>query len=108
MLLHLKIVFESLQVDPGDLQTTLSLVRSQYPGNALLWMKDAASYFNLRLNSEQTLDLSNPFVSQPLSLLTRETRRVLTGLYEECGDSAREAAFDNILANMAHDMAKSK
>ncbi len=96
------------QVNPTELQSLLAQVKAQYPNNGILWLKDAASYFNVALNAETPLDLSNPFLSQPLSLLTKETKRVLTAVYEECGDQTRESAFDNLLANMAHDMGKSE
>ncbi len=59
------------QVSPAELQNLLTMVRTRYPNNGILWLKDAASYFNVALNSEESVDLSSPFSNQPLSLLTK-------------------------------------
>lgn len=96
------------KIDNADLQNVLATAKAHYPTNGMLRIKDAASYLNLTLNASTPVDLSNPFSSHPLCLLTKETKRLLAALYEECGDQARESAFDNLTANMAHDMAKGK
>ena len=55
----------------SELQELLAIVKSRYPNNGILWLKDAASYFNVTLTSEVLLDLANPFSNRPLSLLTK-------------------------------------
>ena len=38
--------------------------------------------------------------------LFQDTKRTLTLLLEECGETVRVAAFESLLANMSHEMAK--
>lgn len=94
-----------------DLKAVLTNVKSLYPDNQVLWLRDAATYLNLALSvapsstSQQDL-AANVFCDKPLSLLTKETKRTLTQLMEQCGDGARQTGFETFLANMAHDLQK--
>ena len=56
---------------PAELASTLETVRTLYPDNHLLWLKDAAAFFNSMLDSEKSVSLANPFANQPLCFLTK-------------------------------------
>lgn len=64
------------------LKETLATVKTYYPDNHVLWLREAADYFNATLASEESLDLSNPFSELPLSLITkvRKEQPALTGI----------------------------
>ena len=54
-----------------QLKEILTTVKTYYPDNHVLWLREAADYFNTTLASEDALDLSNPFSELPLSLITK-------------------------------------
>ena len=81
-------------------------MKTNYPDNPVLWLRDAASYLNLTLDAQLPVEISDPFSDRPLSLITKETKKTLTALYEEVGDAGRQTGFETLLANMAHEMAK--
>lgn len=93
------------KVSVNELKTLLEKVRDRYPENPILWIRDAAAYFNVALATESPVPLTS-FSEHPLSLLTKETRKTLTALFEQCPEAARQTGFETLLANMAHDMGK--
>ena len=93
------------KVSVNELKALLEKVRNRYPENPILWIRDAAAYFNVALATESPVPLTS-FSDQPLSLLTKETRKTLTALFEQCPDAARQTGFETLLANTAHDMGK--
>eukprot|EP00095_Tigriopus_kingsejongensis_P002337 maker-scaffold868_size86715-snap-gene-0.23 protein:Tk02337 transcript:maker-scaffold868_size86715-snap-gene-0.23-mRNA-1 annotation:"hypothetical protein L798_09076" len=122
------------KVNAAELKSILISVRSLYPDNALLWLRDAAAYFNVSLVNQQSFDLPDPFQDQPLTYLAKvrsfwglthsggraawcpalhchcipfqDIRRILTVLCQDCSESARQAGFETLLANLVHDAAK--
>jgi len=93
------------KVSAGELKALLEKVRNRYPDQAVLWIRDAAAYFNVALATESPVALTS-FSDAPLSLLTKETRKTLTALFEQCPDAARQTGFETLLATTAHDMGK--
>lgn len=57
----------------SDLQDLLANVKTYYPQQYILWIKDVASYLNNVLNAETGVNLSNPFATHPLAVLTKVT-----------------------------------
>ena len=93
------------KVSASELKALLEKVRNRYPDQAVLWIRDAAAYFNVALATESPVPLTS-FSDAPLSLLTKETRKTLTALFEQCPDAARQTGFETLLATTAHDMGK--
>ncbi|TRY61534.1 hypothetical protein TCAL_05733 [Tigriopus californicus] len=94
------------KVNITELKSILTSVKSLYPDNQIIWLRDAASYFNVTLATEQPLSLDEPFVDQPLALLNKETKKTLTQLCQQCSEGALHTGFETLLANLVHDMAR--
>ena len=97
------------KLNSGHFQAVLSNVKTLYPDNAILWFKDAASFFNVNLMVEKPGSISAPesaFTESPLNLLTKPCRQMLTSLVETTPNSTLESVYANMLANLAHDMSK--
>ena len=96
--------------DINEFKTTVLKVKNQYPDNFMLWLRDAALYLNVSLTTENpNVELEepvNPFSQRPVSVITKETKKILIQLLEECGDFSRQSGYETLLANMAHDLAK--
>ena len=93
-----------------EFKTTVAQVKNQYPDNFMLWLRDAALYLNVSLTTENpNIELEeplNPFSQRPVSVITKETKKILIQLLEECGDFSRQSGYETLLANMGHDLAK--
>ena len=93
-----------------EFKTTVAQVKNQYPDNFMLWLRDAALYLNVSLTTENpNIELEeplNPFSQRPVSVITKETKKILIQLPEECGDFSRQSGYETLLANMGHDLAK--
>ena len=67
-------------------------------------------YLNVSLTTENpNVELEeplNPFSQRPVSVITKETKKILIQLLEECGDFSRQSGYETLLANMGHDLAK--
>jgi hypothetical protein len=95
------------KVSVPELKNLLETVRNRYPESPVLWLRDAAAYFNLALATDQPIQLAGKaFSEKPLSLLTKETRKTLTLLLEQISEAGRQSGFEALLANMTHEMAK--
>ncbi len=93
----------------NELKSLVETLKTKFPDQTMIWLRDVASYFNSALHATQPLPLqSMAFSDRPLTLLSKETRKTLTLLLESCGVAAREGAFEVLLANMAHEMAKDR
>ena len=94
----------------NEFKTTVTQVKNQYPDNFMLWLRDAALYLNVSLTTENpNVELEeplNPFSQRPVSVITKETKKILIQLLEECGDYSRQSGYETLLANMGHDLAK--
>jgi len=94
----------------NEFKTTVAQVKNQYPDNFMLWLRDAALYLNVSLTTENpNIELEeplNPFSQRPVSVITKETKKILIQLLEECGDFSRQSGYETLLANMGHDLAK--
>ena len=54
-----------------QLKEILTTVKTYYPDNHVVWLREAADYFNTTLITEEAFDLTNPFAEIPLSLITK-------------------------------------
>ena len=94
----------------NEFKTTVAQVKNQYPDNFMLWLRDAALYLNVSLTTANpNIELEeplNPFSQRPVSVITKETKKILIQLLEECGDFSRQSGYETLLANMGHDLAK--
>ena len=94
----------------NEFKKTVSQVKSQYPDNFMLWLRDAALYLNVSLTTEnpnvELEEPADPFSPRPVSVITKETKKILIQLLEECGDFSRQSGYETLLANMGHDLAK--
>ena len=94
----------------NEFKSTVAQVKNQYPDNFMLWLRDAALYLNVSLTTENpNVELEeplNPFSQRPVSVITKETKKILIQLLEECGDFSRQSGYETLLANMGHDLAK--
>jgi len=94
----------------NEFKTTIMKVKNQYPDNFMLWLRDAALYLNVSLTTENpNVELEepvDPFSQRPVSIITKETKKILIQLLEECGDFSRQSGYETLLANMGHDLAK--
>ena len=99
------------KLNSGHFQSVLTNVKTLYPDNAILWFKDAASFFNVNLTLDKKSGGSgsapdSSFNDSPLNLLTKQCRQMLTSLVETTPNSVLESVYGNMLANLAHDMSK--
>ena len=94
----------------NDFKKAITQVKCQYPDNFMLWLRDAALYLNVSLTTEnpnvELEDQYKPLSQRPLSVITKETKKILIQILEECGDASRQSGFETLLANMGHDLAK--
>lgn len=94
----------------NEFKKTVTEVKAQYPDNFMLWLRDAALYLNVSLTTENpNVELEepiDPFSQRPVSVITKETKKILIQLLEECGDFSRQSGYETLLANMGHDLAK--
>ena len=52
----------------------LAHVKTLYPGNQILWIRDAAAFFNSVLATEKPLVLDAAFTDKPLGYLTKVSK----------------------------------
>ena len=45
--------------------------------------------------------------AKPVALLTKELKKTLATLMEDCGDAGRQQGYEALVANLAYDLAKS-
>ena len=114
-----------------DLELCIETVRNLYPANPILWFKDIASYLNGILGqAEQTIALQPKFANFPLSVLPKvrnvlnykfwlinrifliiyfqDMRKTLNNVFSDCQAAVLQDAYANCLANLGHEMSKSK
>jgi len=89
----------------------LDHTRHFYASNPGMWVREAAHHLNECLATlESPLDYTSPadiFSARPASALTKELRKYLGSLLEECGDDGRQSGYEALVANLAYDLAKS-
>jgi len=89
----------------------LDHTRHFYASNPGMWVREAAHHLNECLASvESPLDYASPadiFSARPASALTKDLRKYLGSLLEECGDAGRQSGYEALVANLAYDLAKS-
>lgn len=96
---------KELQIN--DFKASLVQTRTFYATNYAMWIKDAAAYLNECLVAEEpAVDYADHFTSKPMSLVTKELKRTLVQLLEECGDAGRQGGYELLVANLGHDLAK--
>ena len=73
-----------------------------------MWIKEAAVCLNECLVSEEPCaDFSQHFATQPMSQITKEMKKTIVQLLEECGDGGRSAGYESLVVNLGHELAKS-
>jgi len=91
----------------NDFKAALVQTRTFYATNPAMWIKEAAGYLNECLVAEEAaVDYANHFTSKPMSLVTKELKRTLVQILEECGDAGRQGGYELLVANLGHDLAK--
>lgn len=55
----------------NELKSVLAHVKTLYPGNQILWIRDAAAFFNSVLATDKAIPLDPVFSDKPLGYLTK-------------------------------------
>jgi len=91
----------------NDFKASMVQTRTFYATNPAMWIKEAAGYLNECLVAEEAaVDYADHFSSKPMSVVTKELKRTLVQLLEECGDAGRQGGYELLVANLGHDLAK--
>jgi len=93
----------NLRVD--DIKHLIESCQKKFPDSPLLWLRDLASYLNLKLIND---DDSEPslFDGMPLSALSQNMKKAIYGMVQGLPDSMKETYLDTCISNTAHDLSK--
>lgn len=93
----------NLRVD--DIKHLIESCQNKFPDSPLLWLRDLASYLNLKLVNDEKLDVGI-FEGAPLSALTPNMKKAIYAMVTDIPDSMKFTYLETTIANTAHDLAK--
>jgi len=93
----------------AEFKSGLDKTLCYYVNNPGMWIREAALHLNECLASvEPPVDYAGDlFSAKPVALLTKELKKTLATLMEDCGDAGRQQGYEALVANLAYDLAKS-
>jgi len=88
-----------------DIKHLIESCQKKFPDSPLLWLRDLASYFNLKLVNEENFKTA-AFENSPLSTLSQNMKKAIYGLVQGLSDKMKETYLDTCISNAAHDLSK--
>nr|XP_053642488.1 transmembrane protein 214-B-like [Cherax quadricarinatus] len=96
------------RLNVGEMQNLLDVVMSRFQESPLIWLKDLASYLNVRVNPIHQPDPAfrgHP-TSFPASLLRSDVKMLLIKTLSTCNDNVLAAFHKHCLTSMVHEQVK--
>uniref|UniRef100_A0A2C9KWJ8 Transmembrane protein 214 n=2 Tax=Biomphalaria glabrata TaxID=6526 RepID=A0A2C9KWJ8_BIOGL len=100
------------QIDPQELESTLSLSKDRFPENQDVWLKDLASFLNLKFEnvkeSESSLNLKGKPQGYPLEYLPTNSQKVLKAVVKKFSNQTLDSLFDYCIQMMLTESTKDR
>ncbi|CAH1773178.1 unnamed protein product [Owenia fusiformis] len=105
-----RVTFEEAlaKIDAGELESILAKDQQTFPDNSSVWLKDMASYLNMKL--DDIADPSPVFEGQapdfPACKLPKGVQKLLRGVLSKCSQATLELFLEHCVQSMITDMGK--
>lgn len=96
------------RLNVGQMQNLLDVVKSRFHDSPLIWLKDLASYLNVRINPIHAPDPAfrgHPPL-YPTSMLSNGVKNLLIETFTSCSDSVLAAFHKHCVASMVQEQVK--
>jgi len=93
----------NLRVD--DMRKLIDVCQTKFPDSPLLWLRDLASYLNIKLVNEGSSEL-NIFDGLPLSALSPNMKKAIFSMVQGVSEGMQEVYAETCIANIGHEMNK--
>ncbi|KAK7485334.1 hypothetical protein BaRGS_00023433 [Batillaria attramentaria] len=96
------------QIDQAELESILSQSQLRFPDNQDVWLKDLASYINLKLEkvTESHPTFKDKDKGYPMNQLSGGSRQVINGLFKKCSKQSLDHLFYHCVQCMLAENAK--
>ncbi|XP_023219708.1 transmembrane protein 214-A-like [Centruroides sculpturatus] len=95
------------QLSISQIQNLLDEVQTRYPETPSIWLKDLASFFNVKLNVEMNdVIFSDKSAGYPLCIISPAIKEILVKTMNQCSTSVLKHFFEHCIISMGQDMVK--
>jgi len=94
-----------MNVKLDDVKKMLENSQGLFPDSPILWLRDIAAYFNIKLVHEGSSEVGI-FEGAPLSALSANVKKILYAIVQGLEPTMKEAYLETCISNTAHDIAK--
>ncbi|KAH9499850.1 hypothetical protein Btru_076767 [Bulinus truncatus] len=100
------------QIDHQELESTLSLSKERFPENQDVWLKDLASFLNLKFDnvkeSENAFSFKGKPQGYPIEFLPQNSQKVLKSVVKKFSNQTLDSLFDYCIQMMLTESAKER
>jgi len=93
----------NLRVD--DIRKLIEACQTKFPDSPLLWLRDLASYLNIKLVNEGSSEFEI-FDGLPLSALSPNMKKAIFSMVQGVSEGMQEVYAETCIANIGHEMHK--